>query len=133
MTSAWVPAVRTAGTSPVWSSPALVEADRIAAAVLTVPSVAGLHGGRFGQIASLGPGRRVSGVRIHEDAVTVGVTVTVPFVADVVAAAVRAAAQVPGLPVNVVIGDLAIPAEEPPVAENPVPAAHPYESSEETS
>ena len=39
----------------------------VAAAVLAVAGVAGLHGGSFGQVASYLPGRSVIGVRIRAD------------------------------------------------------------------
>lgn len=40
------------------------EAEQVATTVLSVPGVAGLHGGPFGEIATYLPGRRVRGVRI---------------------------------------------------------------------
>ncbi|WP_380166347.1 hypothetical protein [Jannaschia sp. R86511] len=39
-------------------------ADVLAAAVLATPGVVGLHGGRFGEIGTYLPGRRVVGVRV---------------------------------------------------------------------
>ncbi|MEP6854803.1 MAG: Asp23/Gls24 family envelope stress response protein [Pedococcus sp.] len=49
-------------------------ADLVAAAVLSVPGVAGLHTGSFGEVATYLPGRRVNGVRLREDATEVHVT-----------------------------------------------------------
>lgn len=43
------------------SGPGTVDAVRDA--VRAVPGVAGLHGGRFGEIATYLPGRRVAGIR----------------------------------------------------------------------
>lgn len=43
------------------------EAELVAAAVLAVPGVAGLHGGTFGEVATYLPGRRVHGVRFEPD------------------------------------------------------------------
>lgn len=43
------------------------EAEVLATAVLSVPGVAGLHGGRYGEIATYLPGRRVRGVRIEPE------------------------------------------------------------------
>lgn len=40
-------------------------ADRIAVATLSCPAVARLHGGRFGEVATYLPGRRISGVRLR--------------------------------------------------------------------
>ncbi|MFJ7213494.1 hypothetical protein [Amycolatopsis sp. NPDC098790] len=82
------------------------DAARIAAAVLAVPGVAGLHGGRFGEIATLVPPRRVVGVRVRDDDITIALTARYPLVAADVAAQVRAAAGVRGRPVHVVIADL---------------------------
>ncbi|MEU7788776.1 hypothetical protein [Amycolatopsis sp. NPDC049159] len=85
------------------------DAARIAAAVRTVPGVTGLHGGRFGEIATLDPPRRVVGVRVREDEVTVAVIAQYPVVAGAIATAVRAAAGVTGRPVHVVLADLTDP------------------------
>ncbi|WP_233576366.1 hypothetical protein [Saccharopolyspora rhizosphaerae] len=49
-------------------------AEELADQVLAHPSVARLHGGAFGEIASYYPGRRLTGVRLREDGtVEVGV------------------------------------------------------------
>ncbi|MBW0102897.1 hypothetical protein I4I78_10725 [Pseudonocardia sp. KRD-291] len=42
-------------------------AERLAAAVTGCPSVARLHGGPFGEVATYLPGRRVTGIRISGD------------------------------------------------------------------
>ncbi|UOZ03805.1 hypothetical protein [Amycolatopsis sp. WQ 127309] len=86
------------------------DAARIAAAVRIAPGVTGLHGGRFGEIATLDPPRRIAGVRVRDEDVTIAVTTRYPLVAADVAAAVRTAAAVAGRPVHVVIADLAEPA-----------------------
>ncbi|GAA3524561.1 hypothetical protein GCM10022222_03890 [Amycolatopsis ultiminotia] len=86
-------------------------ADRIAAAVTALPQVAGLYGGRFGEIATLAPGRRVLGVRVRDEEVTVAVTARFPLVASDLAHAVRAATGVTGCPVHVVVADLLLPDE----------------------
>lgn len=52
-----------AGTTP---------AERVAAAVAACPSVADLHGGPFGEVATYLPGRRVVGVRISGDGTGTG-------------------------------------------------------------
>lgn len=83
------------------------DAARIAAAVLAVPGVAGLHGGRFGEIATLDPPRRIKGVRVRDEDVTIAVTAHFPMVAADLAAAVRAAAGVTGRAVHVILADLA--------------------------
>ncbi|GAA4547637.1 hypothetical protein [Pseudonocardia xishanensis] len=58
------PGVASAFGTPL-DPPAPAEVDLLAAAVLTSPYVAGLHGGRYGEIATYLPGRRVVGVRLR--------------------------------------------------------------------
>jgi hypothetical protein len=87
-----------------------IDADRIAAAVMALPQVAGLHSGRFGEIATLLPGRRVPGVRIRPGEITVGVTGRYPVSVAELGDGVRAAVGPVGRPVNVRVGDLAPPA-----------------------
>jgi hypothetical protein len=82
--------------------------DPIAAAALGCPLVAGLHGGRHGQVATYLPGRRVTGIRITEDEVSIHVVAHYPTVMDEVAQQVRSAVApfTAGLAVNVTIEDL---------------------------
>lgn len=57
-------------------APALVDGvsvDAVAAAVTACAGVAGMYSGRFGEIGTYLPGRRVSGVQVEADAVTVQV------------------------------------------------------------
>lgn len=46
-------------------------ADRVAAGILAVPGVAGLHSGRFGEVALLYPRHRVNGLRVTPGALEV--------------------------------------------------------------
>jgi hypothetical protein len=87
-----------------------VDAAAIAAAVMALPQVAALHSGRFGEIATLLPGRRVPGVRIRPDEITVGVTGRYPATVTDIGDAVRAAVGPAGLPVHIAIGDIVPPA-----------------------
>jgi hypothetical protein len=48
-----------------------VNVDAVAAAVQVCPGVSGLDGGRFGEVASYLPGRRVPGVVVRKDSVLV--------------------------------------------------------------
>jgi uncharacterized alkaline shock family protein YloU len=48
-------------------------ADDVAAAVMSVPGVARLHAGMFGEVGTYLPGRRVPGVRITDDGTEVHV------------------------------------------------------------
>ncbi|MDT8910024.1 hypothetical protein [Amycolatopsis sp. PS_44_ISF1] len=106
----------------------LVDAERLAAIVLTLPGVAGLHGGRFGEISTYLPGRRVRGVRIRDDVVTIGVvardTAALPRLGD----EVRTALGPLGRPVDVWVGDLADP-DDPTVPGDPTGTAAPAASA----
>jgi hypothetical protein len=122
------------GTGPL---PATVEerdalAERVAAAVLAVPGVAGPHGGRYNDIATFRPGGRLLGVRIGEGdepvevAVVLGTERPIPeVVADLRAEVSRLCG---GAAVDVTVGDIALdPARaallEPPPAPAVAPAA----------
>jgi uncharacterized alkaline shock family protein YloU len=72
-------------------------ADRIAAAVRSVPGVAGLHPGMFGEVGTYLPGRRIPGIRIDDGTVRVHISVLFGEHLRDVAAAVRSAiaAQIP--------------------------------------
>ena len=98
-----------AATEPT-ATPKVVtlSADAVATAVLACPSVVSLSGGRAGEIASYLPGRRVTGVRIDEGAVTVHVVAAYGPTCGQIADQVRQAVQavVAGLPVVVGIDDL---------------------------
>jgi hypothetical protein len=85
-----------------------LDADVIATAVLSCPLVVALSGGRAGEIASYLPGRRVTGVRIGDGAVTVHVVGAYGPTCDQIASEVRQAVQAVagGLPVLVGIDDL---------------------------
>lgn len=83
------------------------QADRIAAAVLGVPGVAGLHAGMFGEVATYLPGRRVTGVRLAADVVDVHVSVLIDAPIRATAGAIRrAVAPWTTLPVDVTVEDV---------------------------
>lgn len=86
-------------------------ADAIAAAVLAVPGVEGLHGGARGEIATALPGRRIAGLRIDEDACAVHVAVRWDCDMRETAAAIRAALLplTGGRTVAVTVEDIAEP------------------------
>jgi hypothetical protein len=83
-------------------------AEVVAAAVLAVPGVVRLHGGRFGGLATYLPGRRVIGVRIDEHGTEVHVVVStdVPPV-DTAGRIMRAVSAIAPMPVRVHIEDIA--------------------------
>lgn len=102
------------------------DADRIAAAVLGCPGVAALHGGRFGEIATYLPGRRVAGIRVDLDRNDAGGTISTvevhvigryPASVAEIARQVRSALHpVTGdARVDLVVGDYAAPDETGPV------------------
>jgi len=92
-------------------------ADRVAAAVLTVRGVTGLHGGMFGETATYLPGRRVLGVRLTEDVTDIHLSLTygAPVFATAQQVRTAVAALVPG-PVNVTVEDVAPPTDTPTAA-----------------
>ncbi len=87
-------------------------ADAVEAAVLSVPGVAALHGGAFGEAATYLAGRKVTGVQLRPGTTTVHVVLTygVPVreTADRVRAVVSAITHTP---VDVVVEDVATPLE----------------------
>jgi len=90
----------------------VVLADRVAAAVLTVRGVIGLHGGMFGETATYLPGRRVPGVRLTEDVTDIHLSLAYGSPIAATAQQVRdaVAGLVPG-PVDVTVEDVAPPAD----------------------
>jgi len=94
------------GSEPDGSAPLVLE-DRIAAMVLAVPGVAGLHGGMFGEAATYLPGRRVSGIRTSDTGTEIHVSVV--YGAPVAEIAQRVRLAVAGLapqPVGVTVEDV---------------------------
>ncbi|HEX2118603.1 MAG TPA: hypothetical protein VHF91_05430 [Acidimicrobiales bacterium] len=89
--------------------------EAVAAAALGCPLIADLTGGRFGEVATYLPGRRIVGVREVEGTIEVHVVARwgrpLPEVADVVRAAV--APHAGALPVAVFIDDIEVPEEVP--------------------
>lgn len=88
---------------PVPTSPA----EQVADAVLAVPGVVRLHGGRFGGLGTYLAGRRVVGVRIQDDGTDVHVVVTDHVPVPVTAARVqRAVSALAPMPVRVHVEDI---------------------------
>ena len=89
----------------------MADLEAVAAAALGSPLIAGLTGGRFGEVATYLPGRRVLGVRQVDGTVEVHVVAKwgrpVPEVADMVRAAV--APHAAGAPVAVFVDDIEVP------------------------
>jgi len=99
---------------PAPAPPRVELADRVAAAVLTVRGVTGLHGGMFGETATYLPGRRVPGVRLTEDVTDIHLSLAygAPVFATAQQVRTAVAALVPG-PVNVTVEDVAPPTDTP--------------------
>jgi len=125
-------------TGPHWSGLATTDippsavvapvsaADLIGAALRRCASVASLHGGRSGAVATYLPGRRVTGVRITPTAVFVHLTGAYPAPVAVIDAEVRSAVRphLAGLALTITIedyvaGDAAHPASARAPAEEP--------------
>ena len=87
-----------------------VDVDAVAAVVQALPAVSSLSGGRFGEVATYLPGRRVQGVRVRPDAVEVHVVAQGGLPLPAVAGAVRGAVlPLPGgRPVDVHVDDIDI-------------------------
>ncbi len=85
--------------------------DAVAAAVSGCPLVAGMSGGRFGEVATYLPGRRLVGVRLQGEELELHVVARwgtpLPDVADAVRRAVAGVAG--GRPVTVYIEDIEVP------------------------
>ncbi|GAB3684027.1 hypothetical protein [Saccharopolyspora tripterygii] len=92
--------------------------DRVAAAVLEHPAVAGLHGGNFGDITTYLPGRRVAGVRLADAdaAATVGVVLRLgdPLPEIVEQLRSRVVAVLGDVPVDVEVCGVVAPGEDAP-------------------
>ena len=83
-------------------------ADEIAALVLDVADVVRLHAGRFGEVATYLPGRRVTGVKLGDDLIEVHVVITGRVPVQQTAQAIHeAVATLIATPVHVFIEDLA--------------------------
>lgn len=98
--------------------PAAVDADAVASAALSVPTVARLGKGTGVEVATYLPGRRVTGVRVAEDDVEVHVVArwgaSLPELGDQVRTAV--APHAGGRRVEVHVEDIEVPGEEEPTA-----------------
>ena len=101
-----------------------VEVDAVAAAVLGCAGVAGLDGGRFGEVTSYLPGRKVPGVVVSGGRVRVQIRARWAVPAPDLAAGVTAAlAPLAGRrPVDVLIADIDDPPGPP---EHPAAAGTP--------
>lgn len=90
------------------------DVERIALAVQACPAVAGLHSGRLGVIVTHLPEGTLTGIRVHESEIIIGVIGRYPTSVSEIAAQVRAAvaALAPGLAVVVHIEDMHVPDED---------------------
>jgi hypothetical protein len=98
-----------------------INVDAVAAAVQACPGVCGLDGGRFGEVASYLPGRRVQGVAVGRDSVTVQVRSRWGVPAADLLSQITAVLTplIAGRRVEVVVADI----DEPPAFEGRLPSA----------
>ncbi len=84
-------------------------ADDIAALVLAVPDVVRLHAGRFGEVATYLPGRRITGVKLGDNMIEVHVVVAGQVPVRATAYLIHAAvAMRMATPVHVYVEDVAV-------------------------
>lgn len=89
-------------------------ADLVAAAALSVPGVAGLHGGTFGESATYLPGRRVTGVRLGQEITEVHLTLVYGVPVLETAERVRTAVgPLVSTPIEISIEDVVAAGQEP--------------------
>jgi hypothetical protein len=89
--------------------PVATTVDDVAALVLAVPGVVGLHAGRFGEVATYLPGRRVSGIKLGDDTIEVHVVLSAQLPIRETAQLIHAAvATLVATPVHVYIEDVAV-------------------------
>ncbi|GAA1906556.1 hypothetical protein GCM10009737_04170 [Nocardioides lentus] len=85
-------------------------AEELAGELLSLPGVAALHGGLFGEVATYLPGRRVTGIRLDPERTDVHVSIEYgAAVHDVVEAVRSATARRVGGRVDVYVEDVAPP------------------------
>ena len=86
-------------------------ADIVATAVTSVPGVAALHAGMFGEVGTYLPGRRIPGVRLSDGVTDIHVTLFFGFPVRQTAARIRdVVTGVVGGTVNVTVEDVVAPA-----------------------
>lgn len=84
-------------------------ADEIAALVLGVTDVVRLHAGRFGEVATYLPGRRVTGVKLGDELIEVHVVIAGQVPVQQTAQAIHeAVATLVATPVHVFVEDVAV-------------------------
>lgn len=87
-------------------------AEQVEAVVLAVPGVVRMDGGRFGGLGTYLPGRRVTGVRIDDEAGGTEVHIVVDASRPVTATAglvQRAVSAIAPMPVHVHVEDIDVP------------------------
>lgn len=104
-----------------------VDVDAVAAAATACPGVDSLDGGAVGSVVSYLPGRRVAGIRIGADSVTVQAKIV--WGIPVAEAGHQIQQAVAGLVANrrvdVVISDISVPDDAAPEAVEPAPKSLP--------
>jgi hypothetical protein len=92
-------------------------AERVAAAVVAHPAVAGLHGGIYGSVTTYLPGRKLVGVRIGEGDEPVEIAVVLRSdrpIPDAVRSLRREVSRLcGGAVVDITVADIVVPGELP--------------------
>ncbi|MCJ0903943.1 Asp23/Gls24 family envelope stress response protein [Rhodococcus sp. ARC_M6] len=84
-------------------------AQTVADTALSVPGVAELHGGQFGEVGTYLPGKRITGVVLDETSCAVHISVKYPANVLTVAEQVRqAVGQVVDVPITITVGDVVV-------------------------
>jgi hypothetical protein len=101
-----------AGVGQPWTGTVIeavpTTADEIAALVLGVPDVVRLHAGRFGEVATYLPGRRVTGIKLGDELIEVHVVIAGRVPVQQTAQAIHeAVATLVATPVHVFVEDVA--------------------------
>lgn len=96
----------------MWSGtvvePAATTVDDIAVLVMAVPGVTRLHAGRFGEVATYLPGRRITGIKVSDDSIEVHVVLAAQVPVRETAQLIHAAvATLIATPVHVYVEDIA--------------------------
>ena len=100
--------------APTGFTPSADAVEALAAAVLACPAVAALSGGRFHQVATYLPGRRLEGVRVEEDRIVLSVVVVAGVPVIALDSQVRSAVAPwsAGRRVDLHVADLQLPDEQ---------------------
>lgn len=101
------------GSGSIERDPVEPSAAELAEVALAHPAVVRLYPGRYGEVGTYLPGRRIAGVRVSVDGIEIHLVVRIGVPVHLVAAQVREAVRpvAGGLAVHIVVADLIDPAD----------------------